>query len=97
MTDYQPSGEEKRQLLGRAISMQRLFFDAQNVMVHAKDQTKKEVQVATERLPRTYDDWISVQRELTGAVRAMEMAHGKKEGCEEIDAARAMIQYQLRI
>ncbi len=80
MTDYQPRREEITYFLGRAILMQRLFFDAQNIMVHAKDQTKKDVQVATERLPRTYDEWLALQRELTGTVRAMEMAHGKKEG-----------------
>ncbi len=54
MGKAEPRGEEKKHILGRAISMQRLFFDAQNIMVHAKDQTKKDVQVATERLPRTY-------------------------------------------
>jgi hypothetical protein len=38
-----------------------------------------------------------MQKELTGTVRAMEMAQGKKEGSEEVDTVRAMIQYQLRM
>jgi hypothetical protein len=54
MSDYQPRGEEKKHFLGRMISMQRLFFDAQNIMGHAKDRTKKEVQTATEQFPETY-------------------------------------------
>jgi hypothetical protein len=97
MSDFQPRGEKKKHFLGRMISMQRLFFDAQNIMGHAKDRTKKEVQTATEQLPRTYEEWVEMQKELTGTVRAMEMAHGKKEGSEEVDAVRAMIQYQLRM
>ncbi len=81
------------------ISMQRLFFDAQNIMGHVKDRTKKEVQKATEMLPRSYGEGVEMQKELTGTVRAMEMpvAHGKKEGSEEADTVRAMIQYRLRM
>ncbi len=83
MTEYQPRGEEKKHFLGRAISMQRLFFDARNKMIHAKDRTKKDVQNATEQLPRAYVEWVALQKELTGTVRAMEMAYGEKEGSEE--------------
>ncbi len=39
MTDYQHKGEEKNHFLGRAISMQKLFIDAQNTIANAKDQT----------------------------------------------------------
>jgi hypothetical protein len=72
--------DEPQHFLGRMISLQRLFFDAQNIMGHAKDRTKKDVQKATELLPRSYEEWVEAQKKLTGTVRAMEMAHGKKEG-----------------
>ena len=96
MSEYHPRGEEKNHMLGRLISMQRLPFDAQNIMTHAKDQTKKDVQNATERLPRSYAEWVELHQELIGTVRALEMSHGKKEGSEEAETMRAMIQFQLR-
>ncbi len=60
MSEYHPRGEEKNHVLGRLISMQRLFIDAQNIMTHAKDQTKKDVQNATEMLPRSYTEWVEL-------------------------------------
>jgi hypothetical protein len=94
---WQPRGEEKNHFLGRMTSMQRLFIDAQNLLGHAKDKTKKKVHAATEQWLSSLDDWVGLHKELIGTVRAMEMAHGKKEGSEEVDTVRAMIQYQLRM
>jgi hypothetical protein len=73
MSEYHPRADERNHVLGRLISMQRLFIDAQNIMMHAKDQTTKDVQNATERLPRSYTEWVELQRELTGTVKALEM------------------------
>jgi hypothetical protein len=64
MADYQPKGEEKNHFLGRAISMQRSFIDAQNIIANAKDQTQKELEMVTERLPRSYEEWVDLQRDL---------------------------------
>jgi hypothetical protein len=47
-TEYQLRGEEQNRFLGRAVSMQRLFFDAQNIIANAKDQTKKDLEMVTE-------------------------------------------------
>ena len=96
MSDYYPRGEEKDHLLGRMISMQRLLIDAQNIMMHARDRTKKDVQNAIQKLPRSYMDLVDLQQELIGTVRALEMSHGKKEGSEEAETMRAMVQFQLR-
>jgi hypothetical protein len=92
MSEYHPRGDEKYHLLGRMISMQRLPFDAQNILTHAKDQTKKDVQNATTKLPRSYTEWVELHQEIVGTVRALEMSHGKKEGSEEAETMRSMIQ-----
>ena len=91
MSEYYPKGEEKDHLLGRMISMQRLLIDAQNIMMHARDRTKKDVQNAIQKLPRSYMDLVDLQQELIGTVRALEMSHGKKEGSEEAETMRAMV------
>ena len=96
MSDYNPRADEKHHTWGRMTAMQRLFFDAQNMLMQAKDQTKREVNALTTKLPRTYKEWIGLHQEMVGAVRALEMSHGKKEGSEEAETMRAMIQFQLR-
>jgi hypothetical protein len=96
MSEYHPRGDEKYHLLGRMTSMQRIVFDALNILTQAKDQTKKDVLNATTRLPRSYAEWVDLHQEVVGTVRALEMSHGKKEGSEEAETMRAMIQFQLR-
>jgi hypothetical protein len=96
MADYHPRADEKYHMTGRMSSMQRLAFDAQNILTQAKDTTKKDVQDLTMKLPRSYKEWLDLRQELAGAVRALEMSHGKKEGSEEAETMRSMIQFQLR-
>ena len=91
MSDYHPRGEERDHLLGRLSSMQRLLIDVQNIMMHARDRTKRDVQNAIQNLPRSYMDLVDLQQELIGTVRALEMSHGKKEGSEEAETMRAMV------
>jgi hypothetical protein len=64
--------------------------------VNAKDLAKEELEMVTERLPRSHEEWMDVHRRIKWAVRAVEMVYSKEEGSEEKEAVRLMIRYKLR-